>query len=114
MDDNERARQQIIRIMEQHKGKANAIVKDRFLYDLGMTGVFFEDERVFRDVIHDLRQEGHLILSGSTGYYMASSRSEFDEFAERELLSRIKDLAKTISKMRASATIQFGKQRQLI
>ena len=97
-------------------GRAQAIKKVDLMHTLYQCG-FPMDERAFRDLVHDLRQGGHLICSTTSepaGYYMAADRSEFDEFSDRELLARIRDLAKTISTMRRAAVVKFGKQRRLL
>jgi hypothetical protein len=100
----------VINLMRFHVGRANTIKKPDAMYELNCMG-FPLDERQFRGAINCLRKYGVLIGSASSkprGYWLIASRDEYDEFIEREILSRIKDLRETQVAMDASAYRAFG------
>lgn len=100
----------IINLMRFHVGRANAIKKPAAMYEINCMG-FPLDERQFRGAINCLRKHGVLIGSASSkpmGYWLIAGRDEYDEFIEREILSRIKDLRETQIALDASAYNAFG------
>jgi hypothetical protein len=100
----------MLRIMDFHTGKAQAIGRGRLVRDLEALGID-AGERQARQCIHDLRRAGHLICSmpgEDGGYYLAASLAEFREFCERELHPKAMDLLETETAMKAAARAQFG------
>lgn len=102
----------VLRIVIQHNGVGNAISKADFIATLELVGFHVRDERQLREVVHGLRQDGHLICSssGHRGYYMALNREEYDEFSEREYRKKIIDMAKTLKAMDGAAVKKYGER----
>lgn len=101
----------MLRILEFHKGRENAISRGRLLADLGLMG-FVVHEREARVCINQLRKEGVEICStgGSKGgYWMAVSQDEVMEFTENELEPRAMDLLEQSKAMKAAAERRWGK-----
>lgn len=69
-----------------------------------------------RECIKYLRRSGYVICSmagTNGGYYMASSRAEFDEFDRAEFGAKIADMNETRQAMREAVIRQFGDAVQL-
>jgi len=105
----------VLRVLTVHVGRANAIGRNVLTTQVAMYGSK-TDERQVREQIKQLRRAGHLICSAAGedgGYYMASSKQEFEEFDHSEFEAKIKDMAETRSAMRKAAERQFGTQGAL-
>lgn len=92
------------------EGRANARNKARIMADLGIS-----DERVFREMIHQLRLAEVPVLSRSKppyGYYLAASEHEAIE-ALRELNSRALDLHLVVKQIKRGLRKQFPDLKQL-
>lgn len=100
----------LLRILTFHNGRENAIGRGEMVNMLKQHG-FDVHERQARQVIHDLRRDGHLICSApgeAGGYYMAQSNKEVDEFIQRELHPKAMDLLETEKSIREAARQKFG------
>lgn len=99
-------------LIENHVGKEKAIKAFDLQY-------LFEDytDRPTRLAIQDLRNEGHLILSSSTGeykgYYMADTLEEYEEFRQFNFRARAMSILVTDKAMAANARQVFGDAVQL-
>ena len=94
----------VLKILSKCEGEINAVSRDYLVKKVP----FSINERRIRNVIHDLRQNGHLICSTEKGgYYLATSFVEYESFRRREYASRIKDMAETMRNMDASAHKKF-------
>lgn len=74
------------------------------------------DDRPMRSAIEELRREGHLICHKKDkpdGYYLASSKAEYEDFRTREYRSRISKMADTMREMDKAAEARFGEAVQL-
>jgi hypothetical protein len=104
----------LLRILSFHNGRDNAIGRGEMVDTLKASG-FDVHERQARQVIHDLRRDGHLICSApgnDGGYYMASSNHEVSEFIDREIHPKAMDLLETEKSIRESAKKKFGEGYQ--
>lgn len=101
------------RTLELHVGEDRRISKPDILEALAQLGFKKVDDRKLRAAIHELRQSGVPILasSGSSGYWLASSRAELDHFIDSELRPRATDLFKTISALESAAAESLGPSR---
>lgn len=100
----------LLRVLAFHNGRENAIGRGEMVDTLKRHG-FDVHERQARQVIHDLRRDGHLICSApgeAGGYYMAQSNREVDDFIQRELHPKAMDLLETEKSIRESAKKKFG------
>lgn len=95
------AERAVARIISYHIGLENAIKKDELIEECKRVGIHFSDERQARAVIVSLRKMGYLICSssGNSGYFIAQSLSEYQEFRTREYIKKIKDMAETTRAM---------------
>ena len=107
-----------LRVMSQHEGADHMISRVGLVEALSLLG-FGKDlepvtfDRKCRIAISALRKAGHLICSSSGGlggYYMASSREEYEDFAAAEYRSKIGDMAATLAAMDSAAARVFGRQ----
>jgi hypothetical protein len=93
-----------------HHGRDQALSRDEFLHQIHSHG-FDVDERELRIAIHDLKKDGHLIVSsgGSKGgYWLATGWNEVDEYLEREVRARALDLLEQERIFLRAAAIEFG------
>lgn len=77
---------------------------------------FLTGERQVREAIKQLRRRGHLICSmpgTDGGYYMATTREEYEEFRRIEFNAKITDMLETLRAMDASARDKFGDNLQM-
>jgi hypothetical protein len=105
---------ELVRILSAHVGYPQAIGREKLVLTVRLAGRDV-NERVVRQVIHDLRRKGHLICSApgeSGGYYLAANLVEFQEFYERELHAKALDLLETEKVLKESARRQFGEASQ--
>ncbi len=101
----------MLRILEFHKGRENAISRGQLLKDLATHG-FKVHEREARAMINLLRKKGVEICStggGDGGYWLAKDSQELEEYLVSEPLARIKDLGQQVIAMRAAAERHWGK-----
>lgn len=92
------------------------ISKGELLVAVAMAGYQVSDEKVVRDAIHILRNKQHLICAQAGkngGYYMAKTLTEYKAFRQREYISKIKDMSRTVGRMDAAARGKFGDGIQL-
>jgi hypothetical protein len=99
-------------LLEYHVGKKNAIKAPT------LAGMFDDrTDRPTRLAIQALRNDGHLILSSSTGpdkgYYMAATVLEYEEFRQRNFRARALSILKTDRAMVKNARRLFGDAVQL-
>jgi len=105
----------ILRILSGHKGKNERIERVQ-LVKLAF-GLFSDDEmtmtldRMVREIISQLRHEGHLICSdsGAGGYWMAGNYDDVENLT-RELDSRAMKLLEQSRTLKARAMEWFGPQ----
>ena len=107
--------EEIKRIMRFHVGREHAIKKQDLIRELVRRG-HEVNERGLRNLVRDMRRNGHLICSAAAedgGYYIANSRAEVDEFFRMELDAKIQDMSQTRSAMKRTADAQFGEGTQM-
>lgn len=107
-----------LRVLSFHVGADQMISRvdlveaiSRFGFGRDLEPVTFD--RKCRIAISALRKAGHLICSSSGGvggYYLASSREEYEDFAAAEYRSKIGDMAATLAAMDSAAARAFGRQ----
>jgi hypothetical protein len=111
----------ILRVLSFHIGKDQAIDKPDLLKELRRLGFgkkardlnaqtsYETFERQARLCIVELRKHGHLICSssGDSGYYIASTVEEYEEFAQVEYRSKIVDMSETLRAMDEGAKRVF-------
>lgn len=105
----------VLRCLEKREGAILSIQKLDLMHDLNRMGFgtrlkFSTFERQVRTCIVDLRKRGYLICSssGDTGYYLAATRAEFDDFIQREYMGRIVDMQETVMAMEGEAKRRWG------
>ncbi len=105
----------ILAVLQFHNGKHQAIGRGDLVDELKPHG-FKVHERVVREMIKNLRRQGHLICSAAGeegGYYMATNLLEYRDFKCHEFLPKIADMSETVSAMDKAAAAAFGNSVQL-
>ena len=105
----------ILRVLSMHIGRDQAIGREGLVLAAASLG-FPAHERQVREAVKELRRQGELICSAAGedgGYYLASSREEFEEFAQSEFGAKIADMSQTLGAMRQAADRAFGQGMQL-
>jgi hypothetical protein len=101
-----------IRCLEGHIGRDQAISRGSLLIAVQMMpGCSTVSDRQLRLMINILRKKGCIICSSGGeegGYWVGSSWNEVEEYVERELNSRIVDLAETKAGILRGAQEQWG------
>ena len=103
-------KEQIKRILEQHRGRENAIPRKRLRNEIIYLQVHECNggivkplsDRKMRELINELRHTGYPILSATgkpSGYYMPATYAEVKE-ARRMILSYVIDLRRTLKALR--------------
>ena len=107
--------QVVLRILMTHQGRSQAISRMVLVRELiRYTGNNYH-ERIVRECIKQLRRQGNLICSTpgeDGGYYIATSRSEFDLFDQTEFGAKIADMNETRQAMLKAARKQFDQVTQ--
>ena len=73
-------------------------------------------DRAFRRCVQVLRLSGYPVISTSeegSEYRRARNAAELDDFLERELISRARDIEEQIRALREAAPAHFGQAEQL-
>ena len=109
IDDIDKRR--VLRFFAHRSGKEWATTKMDAMRMIGMSP---SEERKFRLIVADLRNDGYLICSGADGYYLAETLEDVLEFTAREIDARIADLSKTKKAMTENARRVFGAQTRMI
>ena len=89
----------VLRVLSQRVGREQAIGRGGLVRIVGRLG-FSAHERQIREVIKELRREGHLICAAAGkngGYWMAADRKEFDEFGRQEFEAKISDMSQNLA-----------------
>jgi predicted DNA-binding transcriptional regulator YafY len=108
-------RQALIEMLARYVGKEKAIGRMGLVmrsYERG----FRVSERQIRECIKYLRRNGYLICATpgkKGGYYMASTKAEFEEFDHAEFGAKIADMNETRQAMLKTVVRQFGEAVQL-
>ncbi len=91
----------VLSILRFHIGLDHAIDKEPLLLALEKTGFHLSNERQARLAITELRNQGVPVCSSSadSGYFLAATKEEFDEFITREYFSKIASMTKTARAM---------------
>ena len=100
----------VLRILSQRVGRGQVISRTALVRSVARLG-FAAHERQIRDVIKELRRDGHLICSAAGengGYWMAADRQEFDAFGHQEFEAKISDMSQTWRAMQKAADQKFG------
>lgn len=74
------------------------------------------NDRAFRRCVQLLRLDGYPVISTSeqgSEYRRARSQRELEDFVERELISRARDIEEQVRALRDSAPRHFGQAEQL-
>lgn len=105
----------VLRTLDFYHGLDHAIEKPTLLLELrklgfGQTVKPDTFERQVRRQIVLLRKKGYLICasSGEGGYFIASNRAEYDEFAQNEYRAKIIDMSDTLRAMDEGARRLYG------
>lgn len=86
---------ELLNILSSHKGQANGVHMDRLEAITGLPG------RTVRKLISELRTEGTAVCGKpETGYFMAASAEELDEFCIKYLEARALHSLKLSSRLR--------------
>lgn len=104
----------IMRVLSFHEGVGQAIGRKDLVEEISGMG-FTVHERQVRETIKYLRRQGWMIcaLAGKDGgYYLASSRAEYEDFRQREFIAKIADMAETVKAMDGAARARFGDYAQ--
>lgn len=99
----------ILTILQYHVGEKNAVSAERLRLRLGMDGLHLQMWEL-RQIIHDLRNAGHLIASGQAGYFLPATREEVFKYVEQVFRVPARDVLTTARKQRQAAIHQFGGQ----
>lgn len=88
----------ILRILTFHIGKQNAIKNADILKEIHDAAFLLNvsdkhASRTVRSEMANLRKQGIMACYGDSGYYLAANASELNEYQQRQLTSRIKDLS---------------------
>lgn len=105
----------LVEILARYVGKKSAIGRNGLVARCQQRGFKTITERQIRECIKYLRRNGYLIcsLAGTNGgYYMASSKDEFDEFDKVEFGAKIADMNETRQAMLKTADKQFSEFKQ--
>lgn len=101
----------MLRILEFHKGRENAISRGQLVLDLTKHG-FEVHEREARAMINQLRKHGIEICSTGGergGYWLATSQEEIQDFTHKELRPRALDLLEQAEAMEKAAEKRWGR-----
>jgi len=104
----------ILRVTSGYRA-ARPIARGNLVISVNRLG-FPASERQVREMIKQLRRQGHLICStpgNDGGYYLAQTLAEYQEFRDTEFAAKIKDMSETLRAMDNAAREQFGEGRQL-
>lgn len=95
------AERAVLRVLSFHIGLDCAIQKAALLSECAKSGVHFKDERQLRLTIVKLRKRGipACASSGDSGYFLAASLKEYQEFRGREYVKKIIDMRETVTAM---------------
>lgn len=105
----------ILRALEAHRGRKNAIGRNRLTEAVRRLGQP-ASERQVREAIKHLRRQGYLICSApgdDGGYYWADTLEEYYEFRRMEYAAKIADMSETLRAMDRSAERIFGDSIQM-
>jgi hypothetical protein len=109
----------ILRILSFHKGQENGISAKSLLEDLARLGFDYiscdrngnknYNDRPVRAQIVMMRRNGCLIgAKPGKGYYLITSRQEYEDFKQAEYAAKIKDMSETMRAMDKTAEAEFG------
>jgi len=98
----------VFRVLSYHQGLENAIQKPDLISECAKNGIAMH-ERQLRLVIVRLRKSGVPICSssGESGYFLAATLEEYQEFRGREYVKKITDMRETVTAMDATAKAMF-------
>ena len=100
----------LMRSLQFHVGKDNAIPRSDLLEKLKMMG-WETNDRTMRAQINLLRKDGHLICSAGGhggGYYLARSWAELNAYILTELHPRAMDLLEQEKALKTGARREWG------
>jgi hypothetical protein len=108
------AERSVLRVLASHIGLANSIIKPDLIDACEMLGSRFSDERQLRVTIVKLRKIGIPICAscGESGYFLAESLAEYQEFRGREYIKKIIDMRETVGAMDGSIKQMFPNEYQ--
>lgn len=104
----------LLRVLSFHRGREHAISRSDLVGALASHG-FDVNERAMRAQINQMRKAGQLIGAAAGidgGYYLITSREEFEEFIETEFRSKIIDMSETVRALESQAKLEFGEAYQ--
>lgn len=102
----------VLEVLAHHVGRNFLISRNDLVLKLRRHGHNNIDERPVRDAIKQLRRKGYLIcaVAGTGGgYYLATTRREYDDFRQAEYAAKIADMSETMRAMDKAADIKFGR-----
>lgn len=100
----------MLRVLSARRGREMAISREDLVAALRSLG-FRVHERQARACINQLRKDGQMICStggADSGYWLASSWEELEEYLEREVHSRAMDLLEQEQALRKSGELAWG------
>ncbi len=101
-------------ILANHQGRENAISAECLLAIMRNHGWDLPALNALRGLIHDARQQGHVIASSGAGYFLPLTLDEALESIRLRLMDPAADQLRTARIMRRAAIRQFGGQLRLI
>jgi hypothetical protein len=104
------AERAVLRVLGFHIGRENAVGREALVMAVHKLG-FPVHERVVRACINQLRKDGNMICSTGGfdgGYWIARDWEELNEYLDRELRSRVKDLAEQMRALEQEGNRKWG------
>jgi hypothetical protein len=104
----------VLRVLSYHIGLERAIQKPNLITECAKGGCVYSNERQLRLTIVALRKAGVPVCasSGESGYYLAGSLAEYQEFRGREYVKKILDMRETVAAMDAAVREMFASEYQ--
>jgi len=103
---------QIKRIMADHKGKDHPISRVDLVARVQFDEPVKDKDRVVREILGELREEGTAIVNFGSGYFIAVTESELDSAIDRAE-SYLISFSKDIQALKEAKSKLFGEQKNL-
>jgi hypothetical protein len=104
----------LLLVLLHHQGRDHAISADELLTAMRHRGHDIPGLPALRGLIHDARQQRHVICSGDEGYFLPTTLSEAINSINERLRDPAGDQMRTARILRQAAREQFGRQLQLM
>jgi hypothetical protein len=104
----------LLHILMMHQGRDRAISAERLLDALRTYGNSINGMPELRGLVHDARQDGHLIASCQEGYYLPVDLTDALQYVERQFRIPARDELRTARLQRRRAIELFGQQLRMM